>query len=391
MKIALLTGGGDKPYAIGLLGALIEKGINVDFVGSDDFLNAELIRSPDVNFLNLRRNQNPDVPLAHKAFRVFLYYCRLFRYATTSDCKVFHILWANRFPLLDRVVLILYLRVLRKKLVFTAHNINEKERDGGDSLLNKLTLRFLYRSVDHIFVHTHLMKQQLMRQFNEVAAKITVIPFGVNDTLPRAGLTHSEARVRLNLADHERIVLFFGNIASYKGIEYAIAALDKLRDKDASYRLLIAGQIKGAQSYWNELERLIDKRDLGEYVTRHIRYVADEDVELYFLAADVLVLPYKFIYQSGVLFLSYSFGLPVIATDVGSLAEDIVAGETGFLCRPEDPDDLAGAIQTFYDSDLFRNLDDNRRLIIQFARKHYSWATVGELTQPVYASLYDHS
>lgn len=390
MKIALLTGGGDKPYAVGLLTALVSRGITVDFIGSDEFLNTEILSHPNVRFLNLRRDQNPSVTLPRKIVRVFLYYCRLFRYATTSECTIFHILWANRFLLLDRVALILYLKLCNKKLAFTAHNINEKERDGGDSALNRITLRFLYSSVDHIFVHTSRMKQQLVAQFDVLADDISVIPFGVNNTLPRSGLARSEAKLRLRLADQDRVVLFFGNIASYKGLEYAVHAVNRLERANFPCRLLIAGQVKASQPYWNHVSQLIDELALSEQVIRNIRYIPDEDVEQYFLAADVLVLPYKFIYQSGVLFLSYSFGLPVIATDVGTLADDIIPGKTGFVCRPADSDALADAIETYFNSDLFRNLEGNRPLIIDFANEHYSWETVGAITHSVYARLLEH-
>ena len=70
-------------------------------------------------------------------------------------------------------------------------------------------------------------------------------------------------------------------------------------------------------------------------------YIPDDETELYFKAADVLVLPYRHIYQSGVLFLGYSFGLPVLAADVGALKEEIVEGKTGFVFKPEDSVDLA--------------------------------------------------
>ena len=70
-------------------------------------------------------------------------------------------------------------------------------------------------------------------------------------------------------------------------------------------------------------------------------FILDDETELYLKAADVLVLPYRYIYQSGVLFLGHSFGLPVIAADVGCLKDEIVEGQTGFIFRPEDPVDLA--------------------------------------------------
>jgi len=116
-------------------------------------------------------------------------------------------------------------------------------------------------------------------------------------------------------------------------------------------------------------------------------YIPDDETEVYFKAADVLVLPYRFIYQSGVLFLGYSFGLPVLAADVGSLKDEIVEGTTGFVFRPEDPADLARAIEQFFASDLFANLSNRREEIQNFAREHHSWGVVGEITMNTYAGL----
>jgi glycosyltransferase involved in cell wall biosynthesis len=182
-------------------------------------------------------------------------------------------------------------------------------------------------------------------------------------------------------------LLFFGNIASYKGLEYAVAALDRLNRTDRGYRLVIAGQIKGCQPYWEEVDRLIDRLGLRDQIVARIEYIPDEHVEMFFKAADVLVLPYKFIYQSGVLFLSYSFGLPVIATDIGSLSEDVVEGKTGMICRPCDPDDLATKLDRYFDSDLFRNLELSRQSIADYGNRTYSWDTVGEIACALYSNL----
>jgi glycosyltransferase involved in cell wall biosynthesis len=107
-------------------------------------------------------------------------------------------------------------------------------------------------------------------------------------------------------------------------------------------------------------------------------------VEVYFKAADVAVIPYVEIFQSGVPFLSYSFGLPVIATDVGSLKDDIVEGGTGFLCRPKNPADLARTIRTYFASDLYHNLETRRSQIREFANDRYSWLRVGKILDEVY-------
>jgi D-inositol-3-phosphate glycosyltransferase len=119
----------------------------------------------------------------------------------------------------------------------------------------------------------------------------------------------------------------------------------------------------------------------------NIRHVPDSDVERYFKAGDVLVLPYRSVFQSGVLFLAYSFGLPVIATDVGSLKEEVIEGETGSICRPGDVQALAQTIERYFESNLFRNLESQRGRIKQFANERYSWDKVAELTRDVYSRL----
>lgn len=387
LKVSLLTGGGDKPYALGLLDALVSKGMIVDFIGSDELGTAEIVHHENVNFLNLRGSQNPDVSVLQKCARVSRYYLRLLQYAATTDSGLFHILWTNRFPLLDRVILNFYYKFLGKRLILTAHNVNEKERDGGDGLFNRLTLRTLYTLMDHIFVHTNKMKDQLNKEFNVKEAKVSVIPFGINNTVPSSELTKSEARDRLQLDERHKVMLFFGNIAPYKGLDSAIDALGRLKVKDDSYRLVIAGQVKGCQEYWNLIERAIEDRHLGEHVIKKIEHIPDEIVEVYFKAADVLILPYKFIYQSGVLFLSYNFGLPVIATDVGSLSEDILEGKTGMICRAGDSTELANTIDRYFDSRLFRDSENARMDIQVFGNSNYSWQEVAKIIHPVYDSM----
>src|ERR1700726_895096 len=133
IRVALLTGGGDKPYALGLVEALTSAGISVDFIGSDDLKVAEVVANPWVNFLNLRGDQRPEAKPAAKALRVLVYYWKLIFYAATARPKLFHILWHNKFQLFDRTLLMLYYKLLGKKIAFTAHNVNAGKRDSNDS------------------------------------------------------------------------------------------------------------------------------------------------------------------------------------------------------------------------------------------------------------------
>jgi glycosyltransferase involved in cell wall biosynthesis len=383
-QVAILTGGGDRPYALGLAGCLIAEGINFDFIGSDYLEDPELRRSPQVRFLNLRGDASPDAPLATKIARVVKYYAKLLRYAAIARARVFHILWNNKVELFDRTLLLLYYRCLGKRIVFTVHNVNAGKRDGTDNALNRLSLWIQYGLVDHLFVHTQQMKQELQADFGVAAGKISVIPFGINSTVPDTALTGAEARQRLGLAESDKVVLFFGNIAPYKGLDYLVEAMGIIADRVPDCRLVIAGRPKGSESYWAAIEERIAALRLGARVVRRIEYVPDEDTEVYFKAADLLALPYTHVFQSGVLFLGYNFGLPVVASDVASFREDIVEGTTGFVCPPHDHVALAQAIETFFTSGLYHELPERRTAIRRFASERYSWTTVGSITRSVY-------
>ena len=384
LKVALLTGGADKPYALGMASTLASQGVSVEFIGSDQIDGPELHRSPLIRFLNLRGDQRRGASRWRKASRVFLYYIRLILYAAAAEPEIFHILWNNKWELFDRTLLMLYYRCLGRRIVFTAHNVNAGKRDGRDSLLNRLTLRMQYRLCGRIFVHTQKMKAELLDDFGVADERVTVIPFPVNNAVPRTGLTGPEARLQLGLKPGDKALLFFGNITPYKGLDQLIAAFDELARRDAAYTLIVAGPVKDCADYWSQVRRAIDASPGRERILLRAEYVADPDVELYFKAADVLILPYTHIFQSGVLFLGYGFGLPVIATDVGSLREEIVEGETGYVCRPQDPRDLARAVEKYFSSDLHRDLADRRVKIQAYANEHYSWAAVGDETRSAY-------
>lgn len=385
ISVALLTGGSDKHYVYGLSRTLAEKGATIDLIGSDELDDPELRASRGVNFINLRGDQRPDANLRNKVIRVSSYYAKLIRYAAVSKMKVFHILWNNRFPLLDRTFLMLYYKLLKRRVVLTAHNVNIGKRDRRDTRLSRFTLRMQYHLADHIFVHTEKMKSELTSEFCVATSRVTVIPFGINNAVPRTDLSSSEARRRLKIRDTDKAILFFGKIGPYKGLDYLITAFQTTIEQEANCRLIIAGNPRGgSEQYWRALQERIcgDARILVR-----AEFIPDHDIELYFKAADVLVLPYRHIYESGVLFLGYSFGLPVLAADVGSLREEIIEGETGFLFRPDDPVDLARAIDRYFTSDLFAQLSTRRQKIEQFATKRHSWEVVGQLTMNAYAEL----
>lgn len=385
--VSVLTGGADRPYAFGLGSSLMSKVAGLDLIVCDELDGPPFQGHPHVNLLNLRGRVDPNVSTLQKLSRVLAYYARLLLYALKAKPKVFHILWNNKFEWFDRTILMVYYKLLGKKLVLTIHNVNKNQRDASDTRLNRLTLRAQYHLADHFFVHTEMMKDDLIRDFGVQPTRITSIPFGINNSVPNTDLSVDEARTRLGLAKGAKVLLFFGHITPYKGLEFLISAFHQLADRDPDYFLVIAGRPKNCEGYWAKIRQSIETDVQVGRIVLQANFVPDEETEIYFKAADVLVLPYRHIYQSGVLFLGQSFGLPALVADVGSLKNDVVEGETGFVFKPEDPDDLARGIEIYFASDLYQRLPEKRKAIRRHAETHHSWDVIGQTTVAVYDRL----
>lgn len=388
IRISLLTGGDDLSYALGLTEALAERGVALDFIGSDAVYSPVLDTLPYVRFLNLRGDQSQLAPALQKVRRILCYYERLLLYALRSRARVFHILWNNKFQHFDRTLLMLWYRLSGHRVVLTAHNINAARRDGRDNALNRLTLRIQYHLSDHVFVHTRRMADELHAEFGVPHERIAIVPFGINNAFPDTELTPAQARSRLGISPDDRVMLFFGQIAPYKGLEYLVEALSGLVARDPLIKLVIAGKVKkGSEGYWALLKAQLDAPSVRDRVLERVAFIPDAEVEIYFKAADVLVVPYVHIFQSGVPFLGYGYGLPVVATDVGALRDDIEEGFSGHVCRPHDADDLAAAVRRYFDGEIYRHLPCFRERIRKWANEGHSWRVVAEITEGVYRRL----
>jgi len=388
VSVSLLTGGTDRPYALGLVRALVARGVQVDFVASDGLESSDLRSSPHVSFLNLRGDQTEQVSWSRKAMRLARYYIRILWYAARAEPRVFHVLWNNRLEIFDRTALMGFYKLLGKRVVLTAHNVNAGRRDGRDSTLNRLTLRMQYRMAEHIFVHAQYLRRELTQVFGVPACRVSVIPFGTNEEVPDTSLTTREARGRLGVGDSERTILFFGKLRPYKGIETLLAAFTALETAAAPCRLFIVGKTEaGCEEYVARIRHAIDAAPGGRRVVLRDEYVPAEQLEVYFKAADVVVLPYREVSQSGVLVLAYQFGLPVIATDIEGFRQAVVPGKTGLLFREGDPCHLARALEDFFRSEMYRDETGRRADIAEVTRRRHAWDVVGEMTVKVYESL----
>jgi len=161
--------------------------------------------------------------------------------------------------------------------------------------------------------------------------------------------TRAEARARLDLPAQARLVLFFGFIKPYKGVAHLIDAAPRLKERYGDQmRVLIVGDIYGEkQPYLDHIER----SGAGDIIRLVDGFVPDELVESYFVAADLVVLPYVSATQSGIVQIAYNYDRPVVTTDVGGLPEVVQDGRTGCLVPPGDAAALAAAITRFFDED----------------------------------------
>ena len=138
-------------------------------------------------------------------------------------------------------------------------------------------------------------------------------------------MTRADARQQLGIGSNDRTLLFFGQIAPYKGLEYLVEAIAQARGDWRASPTDHRGQGQTRERGLLDECATLDRSSCGisEMVNQTVRFIPDDQVEPYFLASDAVVIPYVDIFQSGVPFLAFSFGLPVIATDVGSLRDDV--------------------------------------------------------------------
>lgn len=179
------------------------------------------------------------------------------------------------------------------------------------------------------------------------------------------------ARTHLGVSQTDKIILFFGFIRKYKGLDILLEAMKLLKDKQqqggATYKLLIAGEYyEDAKAYQEQIERLGIKDNL----ILRTDFIADSEVKYYLCAADVVIQPYRSATQSGVTPLAYHFEKPMIVTNVGSLPALVPNEKVGLVCEPE-PASIAGAIDRYFE------LGENYFIPhLRGEKKKYSWHNI---------------
>jgi len=229
------------------------------------------------------------------------------------------------------------------------HNAIPHERHPADAFL---TARFL-RACRTLVALSDIVAGDVQSLAPQTHLRLLYHP--VYDRFGEA-LDRSEARKRLNIPADANVLLFFGNVRRYKGLDVLIDALPEAIRRAPRILALVAGEFyEDVENYRSRIR----ERDVTDYVRIDDRYIPTEDVAAYFSAADVVVHPYRSATQSGVVRTAQSFEVPVIGTDVGGLAADIGSG--GVVVTSEDPVELGRAIADYFNEERKLELQENVR------------------------------
>jgi glycosyltransferase involved in cell wall biosynthesis len=215
--------------------------------------------------------------------------------------------------------------------------------------------------------------------------KIRIVPHGnFNHYVPDKLLTKVEARKYFELNSNEKVLLFFGFIKEYKGLDILLEAAAIASKTVGNLTLIIAGAMQ-SEKLAGRYNKIISELPKEVRVIYHSEFIPREKVAVYFLASDVLILPYRIISHSGVLHLAYSFGRAIIGTRVGDFEEFIEDGKSGFVTNSNDSVGVAEAIVRFYSN------PDNINKMCSYARNlndtKFSWTNIGLSLKEIYQQL----
>lgn len=257
------------------------------------------------------------------------------------------------------------------RIVFLCHNVVPHERSLIDRLLSSVAF-----SVAHCFVVQSNEDRDNLRAIRP-RAPVAVHPHPIYDFFRRGDMTRPQARRRIG-AGSGPMILFFGYVRPYKGLLHLIAAMPAIVGRTGA-ELFVVGEFYEDRAPYDAAVR---EHGLGGRIHFVDRYVDNEEVEAYFVASDLVVLPYISATQSGIVQIAIAFERPVVVTAVGGLPEVVSPGKTGFVVPPADPAALAAAVNRFFAQRW------GERMAPHFAseRERFSWGRMADTIEKLVES-----
>ncbi len=255
--------------------------------------------------------------------------------------------------------------------IYTVHNVLPHESsDTAKSLYEAV-----YRRMDGLIFHSEYSRRTFAECFPHIQRPSMVIPHGEYGFLA-SGM---ETEIPDTL---EPVILFFGNIRPYKGLDTLIDAFAQVKQAIPGAKLIVAGQ---PLEPFSPYEERIQRFGLEDSVVKRLGYIPDDDIPKLFASAAAVALPYKEIDQSGVLLLALASGKAVVASRIGGIPEAVRDGETGILIPPGDTDALAKALTGLLnDPGKARALGANARQDVQ---SRFAWNDIADKTLAFYGQF----
>ncbi len=257
------------------------------------------------------------------------------------------------------------------RVLFVCHNVFPHERFPMDK---KLT-RGVMRRGDFFIVHSQQDADDLLSIKPEALFEKAVLP--TYNAFKFTGMDKAEARGLLNKTADEKLLLFFGFVREYKGLRHLIAAMPEIRKANGDTKLMIVGDFGGSKE---EYMQLIESTGESAAIEVYDGYMPDKEVEKYFAASDLVVLPYVSATQSAVVQIAYGFDKPVVVTNVGGLPEVVTDGKTGYVVPPEDPAAIAETVGRFFAENKAAEFEEN----VKKEAYRYDWDRMSETVERLY-------
>jgi glycosyltransferase involved in cell wall biosynthesis len=322
-------------------------------------------------FIDKRKQWSQIHWAADRFYRSLLNSLRRNRFAIRERFDVVHFQGVGT-PLLDQF----FLKPLARQLpvVLTVHDVKPHyERFVSRASFIRRSLHIPRR----LIVHYEDGKRQLADHWGICSDRIDVIPHGI---VPLQNPpSQMDARKKLNLPQDRQIILFFGGIRPNKGLDVLIKALKIVKARNEHVLLVIAGGLLGRFNF-ESYSDMINKAKLSEHVQTFIRFIPEEEVDYFFAASNLVVLPYlKFEAQSGVLLRAYAHKKPVVVSNVGAMGELVSSDNIGLAVEPGAVEPLATAVINALDG-----LDKFQSHYSHDLESKYGWKHIAELTMRSY-------
>jgi glycosyltransferase involved in cell wall biosynthesis len=253
-------------------------------------------------------------------------------------------------------------RGTKAKVLFICDNIIPHEKRPGDTAFT----RYAFGSVDYFIVQSRAVEQELLDFWP--GAKHKEVPHPIYSMFGDF-MAKERARALLGIRA-KRVLLFFGYVRRYKGLHVLLDAFARM-EKSLNIHLLVVGEFYDDEEKYR---KQVADLELEKSVTIRSDYVPNDQVGIYFSAADVIVLPYLSATQSGIAQIAYNFNKPVIASAIGGLCEVVIDDVTGFLVPANDPRALAQSITRFY----VESKEAGFTLNVQQEKLKYTWENLAK-------------